>query len=80
MAILIKITGVNLIIAATIIGFMKMHIVTLVPEVMRMMGRIVKLTDQVDLPDAWMKVLRAKITVKKKVANHGIIDRSTSRV
>ena len=65
MLILIMITGVIMIIAVTILVFMKLLIVTLVPEVMRMMCRIVKLADQVDLPGSWMKVLRAKITVKK---------------
>ena len=65
MSILIMITGVIMIIAAMILVFMKLLIVTLVPEVMRMMCRIVKLADQVDLPGAWMKVLRATITVKK---------------
>ena len=76
-SILIMITGGIMIIAAMFLIFMKLHIVTLVPEVLWMMGKIVKLTDQSDLPGAWIKVLRAKIKVKKK--KRGIRDRSTSR-
>ena len=66
MTILMMITGVIMIIATRILVFMKLHFVTLVPEVTRMMGKIVKLTDQADLPGARIKVLREKITVKKK--------------